>query len=331
MQIQRRVKIATPKLVDKRKKLRRRRVYKSIMYVLLVCALFGAFAWFEKFLIGGFPVPYRVPAPDEELFAHILPPKNVHGTADSSIEITGTQVILSADIRTKVEQILAGRYLWFIPKSNMFFYPKDEIRETLSQTWPRIQSLDIEIPHFFTQFPPHLSIRVHEKTPKYTWCGQAYKDFLVEEAQKCFFVDDSGKLFAEAPYFSGNVYFKLYGLLSATTSPIGQTYMEHEERSKLLTFADTVEAAGFIPDRIFAKGVMNGANSHEYEMLLRDRSRILFSIESIQNREKIAAGLAELAMQGDFTINDPSSTKILDYIDVRFVNKVYYKLKQPSI
>ncbi len=84
-----------------------------------------------------------------------------------------------------------------------------------------------------------LEISVEERTPEYLWCEMV--------PEKCYFVDDNGYIFDTAPYFSGDVYFKLYGGTDINAdNPLGSYFLKQNFQS-LISFKDMLEKMGMKP------------------------------------------------------------------------------------
>src|SRR3989344_5365605 len=53
----------------------------------------------------------------------------------NSIEVEGNQIVDTEEIKVVVQKEIAGRYLWLFPKTNIFFYPKNVIRDALQENF----------------------------------------------------------------------------------------------------------------------------------------------------------------------------------------------------
>ena len=136
----------------------------------------------------------------------------------AQVEIIGNKVVDTEDLKNRINEDLAGHYLWTIPKTNFLFYPKNKILVDLKQNFERLESLSLEIKD------NTLLVQVVERKALYTWCGQEKID-VERESEGCYFLDDSGYLFDKAPYFSGAVYFRFYGDIEGdANNPLGSHY-----------------------------------------------------------------------------------------------------------
>lgn len=219
----------------------------------------------------------------------------------SEIEISGNKVIDTEMIQTVVEQAISENYFWVFPKTNILYYPQNSIRNELYNKFKRLKDISFSIEN-----KKILEVSVTERVALYTWCGEK-----IELEEKCYFMDENGFVFDEAPYFSGGVYFKFYGLI--------------QNFQKLIFFKETLENMELKPVALYI------TNDGDIEVFLSrgvlsvTGPKIIFKMNAdFQNvAENLEAALTTPPLQSEFK-NKYSS---LLYIDLRFGNKVYYKFQ----
>ena len=136
-----------------------------------------------------------------------------------------------------------------------------------------------------------------------------------EPAEQCYFMDQNSTIFAPAPIFSGDAYFKFYGLV-ASSSPIGAEYIASTTIfGELAQFVESVKNLSLRPQYVVAKD--NG----EFSMIISGGSEIYFDIK--RPLTQVFDNLETLLS------NPPLSKGVsnVEYIDLRFGNRVDYKLK----
>jgi len=250
----------------------------------------------------------------------------------NNIEISGNQVIDTDAIKGVVEGQIAGNYLWIFPKTNIFFYPEKAITNELQDKFPRLKDINLSI-----KDNKILEVSVAERKALYTWCGimplpNISPSSFPTEGNKCYFIDENGYIFDEAPYFSGEVYFKFYGTPDAPNSsdidfnPLG-FYFSKQNFKQLISFRDLLVSFGLKPTSLYittdknvdvflSSGVSNMTGP---EIILQTDSDFQKVAENLE------AALTTEPLQSEFK-NKYSS---LLYIDLRFGNKVYYKFSTP--
>ena len=226
----------------------------------------------------------------------------------SKIEIIGNKIIDASAVKIVVEKEIAGHYFWFFPKANILIYPKNSIKQELYNKFQKLKEVNLYIKERKT-----VEVYVSEREGKYVWC----KNSSISE--QCYFLDDSGYIFGEAPYFSGEVYFKFYG-----PADIG-TYFLEENFRQLIYFRDFLTAKGIksislsVLENKDAKISLTSANKSLKEPY------IIFKINS--DFQKIAENFETALDTEPLMSNFKNKYSSLEYIDLRFGDKVYYKFK----
>jgi hypothetical protein len=247
-------------------------------------------------------------------FVSRVPKWNVEG-----VEVAGNNIVDSVLIEEVAQEHLSGSYLWLIPKTNYLLIPKGSIRKELGERYKRLTDIKLGINN------RKLSVGVAERTGVYTWCGDSLPpEGTLAEDTKCYFMDETGYIFDVAPYFSGDVYFKYFGSILDSQNPPGNTFLS-EDFSVINSFKDTVAGMGVEP---VAMHVKEGKVAEIY--LTSDRmppnsQKIIFNTDDdlVRLAENLSATLSSDALAGDIKKKYNS----LEYIDLRFGNKVYYRFK----
>ncbi|MEI7513625.1 MAG: hypothetical protein WCJ74_03340 [bacterium] len=223
------------------------------------------------------------------------------------INIEGTNIIDKKEIKEFVDASLSGNYLWVIPKSNTFLYSVKDLNNALVKKFPGIFSLNVGREGFKKVY-----IKIVERKPQALWC----KNVEDENPPDCYFVDTSGVVFAKAPFFSGNVYFVYKGDLGKE-DPLGAQIFTAQDFSEFEAFVTQVGKKL----NISIVGV-ELKDQGDFDFLLSSGARIMLnkniSYDDMFNNMDAVLKSKEFSSS---TINS------LDYMDMRFGNKVYYKAK----
>ncbi|MFA5778457.1 MAG: hypothetical protein WC870_03170 [Candidatus Paceibacterota bacterium] len=244
----------------------------------------------------------------------------------TEIQISGNKILETEILQTTVEQQISNKYLWLFPKTNILIYPKNAVKEELKEKFKRLKDVNLSIKN-----NKILEVSLTERIAKYTWCGTvmpAQVDPLQKnvDTQKCYFLDEDGYLFDEAPYFSGEVYFKFYGLTNLNDEGIGAGFYFSEPNFKqLISFKNALESMELKPTSLYIK------ENDDIEIFLsRGKTlptgpRIILKKDS--DFDKVAENLQTAITTEPLKSKLKNKYSSLLYIDLRFGNKVYYKFQ----
>ncbi len=246
------------------------------------------------------------------IFAFLAYLSRLNSLQISDIEIIGNKVIDTQAIVSVVKSDIAGKYLWLFPKSNILIYPENGIKNNLQNKFARLKDINLSINN-----NKILNISVNERTAAYTWCGTV----PTTTEENCYFLDASGYVFDTAPYFSGEVYFKFYGDI---TNPLG-SYFSKQNFQQLISFKDVLISLGLKPVALYITTdgdiqiFLSGGTT-----LLNAPKILLRADADLKNvAENLQAALNTEPLQSKFKNNYAK----LQYIDLRFGNKVYDKFQ----
>lgn len=239
------------------------------------------------------------------------------------IQVEGNKIVESKDVKNVVDSYIQGKYLGLFPKNNSFIYPEKKIKKDLEEKYRRLKNVNIEVD---ANDLKTLWISVSEYDGEYMWCGEQIISDSID--QQCYFLDSNGYIFDKAPYFSGDVYFKFYGNSDFDPlNPIG-SYFLPDYFSKLVSFKDAVEKMNLKPvvfnleDKEANEGGLYLFNSSQ----VPNAPKILFKLDS--DYEKIEENLQSAITTEPLQTSLKNSLSNLNYIDLRFGNKIYYKFRQ---
>ena len=222
------------------------------------------------------------------------------------VVILGQTSVSAADIKDMVERELRGMHLFVFPKRNIFLYPDDAITALLTHAFPKLRSVEVSF-HTFRS----IKILVSERDPAALWCGAA-----PQEGGPCYLLDSDGFAFALAPEFSGAAYVRHFGSLSKA-EPLRSQFLNPEAFRSL---SSLVRALG-------------AASGDEPEMVVVEGGDIRLSfIEGYEARFALADAPEEIVKRLTLAFEAEPLKSIshsrFSYIDLRFGNRLYYKLKE---
>lgn len=216
------------------------------------------------------------------------------------ISIEGNSSLSTEKILAEVSGYLNSKTLFIFPRNNILILPKETIINNLLSRFLRIGEVSLE-----KNFPDSISIKIKERKQEALFC-------LVQE---CAFIDEGGFVFEKAPYFSGDVYLKFFDErdVGNRVSDKKQLLLENQFK-KLIEFRDLVSRENIKISKIILKkeGIYEIHTDEGWYVLLNE-----------QNEPKISYENLKVALDSKIQGNRQK----LEYIDLRFGSKVFYKFK----
>lgn len=247
----------------------------------------------------------------------------------NNIQVSGNKVIENKMVEDVVQKEISGNYLYFLPKTNFLLYPKNKIEIELKNKFKRIKNIAINNKNIKT-----LDISLIERTGLYTYCGISLAqdvEILNNDTthEKCYFIDEDGYIFDEAPYFSGEIYLKFYGKTQQTENNLEESptnsYFFQPIFKKLISFKEALEKINIKPAIFYVED--NGDISVFLSSSLKSELGPKIILKTDSDFEKIIENLQSVLTTEPFQTDFRDKYSSLLYIDLRFGNKVYYKFK----
>ncbi len=220
------------------------------------------------------------------------------------ISVRGAMLQSPGEIVSFTKESLTENATHFIPRDNIFSYPKEELRAGIMRTFPRLKSVRIGRGGVFGNT---LIVNVDERSAYAMWCTES-------EPHACYVFDEGGLIFAnidragkpEMPY-------TFFGGLQ-TQSPIGSVFLA-DKLPGVRDLLQRMREARFIPVNLHV------LDEQDYTIDLTTGFTIKASFGQdidtiVHNLELVSVSPAIRGKEAE-----------LDYIDLRFGNRVYYKFK----
>ncbi len=241
------------------------------------------------------------------IFVGLVLATRISGIQIREIKVEGAQVITQEEVARNVRETLAGKYYLLVPKSNSLLYPGNEVRDNLSREFPRFNAVELSLDGLQT-----LTVYVAERKPFALYCATP----APREVEGCYFLDDTGFIFDEAPAFSGVVYF-VYSSFPAIEQPQGQRLLDETRFQNLTLFLDTVRHQGFDP-------VALQIGKEDSKLMLISGAYVLWNTQDDLN---ILYQNLEAFLESPTIKTQENFIENLSYLDLRTENKIRWMLK----
>lgn len=218
----------------------------------------------------------------------------------NKVEIFGNENIPAEQISGNIKKNFSGRYYFIFPKNNVLIIPEQKMAENLATAFPSLSEI-----YFEKRYPARLSVYVKERKPTAVLCN----------GQDCAFIDNSGYVFERAPYFSGGVFLKFIDQREENKNiKLKTNFLVKDEYEKIFEFKNYFLKAGLDA----AEVILQKDGIYRFDISKR------FSI-LVNNYNEPSKCFENLILALNSEIKEKSAD--LEYIDLRFENKIYYKFK----
>lgn len=223
----------------------------------------------------------------------------------STVEVVGANVADPGDISEFVKEQLQGHRLFIFPKSSIFLVPEHSLEKNIKHAFSRFQTVVVSRKNFST-----VLVSVTEYQGMYLWCT-ADTD--------CYFMDQNGIAFAPAPYFTGSAYPKIF---VGTIQNVPFQAVTDDQISMITLLTDRLSAIGIVPEEL------HFVSEHELDVNFNHnghQAQLIFDpVNSISDAlVDLYTGLRTNPLASKFH----DQNDVLQYIDLRFSNRVVYKFQ----
>ncbi len=226
-----------------------------------------------------------------------------------NVNIYGADILDQSLLKENINSTLSGKYYHLFSKKNFLIYPNKYISDNLKSEFKIIDYTSIYLTDINT-----LQVDVYLREPFALWC-QKYDGM---DFPKCFFLDKKGFVFSPSPDFSGDAYLKYFGFLPFG-DPVGSYFLNSPQSfTKLSDFLISLKKIGISPIYTTA------STTNSFEINLKNDSKIFFNLDD--DLEKTYFRL-DAFLKSKKWISEGITIDSLDYLDLRFGNKIFYKKK----
>lgn len=238
-----------------------------------------------------------------------------------NIEISGTQTVPSEKIISQTENILNSKRFFLIPTRNFLFTPFRKIARNVLSSDIHFYKTRVSLDGIGT-----LRIIVEERTPKYLWCRDNNEQIELE----CFFVDKRGFIFSQAPLLSTSLIPRMIG--RDFSFPLGQSILPPKHFKNLGDVIEVIRMILLDNEMVTKISMIEITNSGDVKLVLDVNKEgtgrfywpIVFYIE--QDYKILAEDFAPIFGSQEFIIELESNNWQIEYIDLRFGRRIFYKL-----
>lgn len=216
------------------------------------------------------------------------------------VEVVSSGVLTPQEIRVKIDDFLLGKILFFLPQSSFFLFSSSVLASVLQKEFPQIEAASVK-----KEFPDSLRVVVKERELFGIFCNE-----------ECVYIDKHGFAYDYAPSSFGSLLIKIKS--DAAQALVGSTVIRPDLMNEIVFLSSEIgkisgiRAAGY---ELFSKV------SSEIKMETSEGFKIFFKRGgNFENTFRVLKTVLEREIKG--------KRSQLEYIDLRFGNKVFYKFKK---
>lgn len=224
----------------------------------------------------------------------------------SKININGVDVIFQEVLRKEVYSSLMGNYAWIVPKSMLLALDTNSVSLNLQQKFPQLEKVIVS-----KKYPNGLEIFVAERKFLGIFCN----DFVSVQNPRCAFIDDSGFAYEEASNSYGALITKIKSDMETFQVP-----------SQVVAFGTMARFKNFAEE--FKKEIGEEIIGYEILSKISDETRLV-TANGYKIYVKLDADAKNTAHALKRVLEEEIAGKKekLEYIDMRFGNKMFYKMR----
>ncbi|MDB5204567.1 MAG: hypothetical protein JWP09_595 [Candidatus Taylorbacteria bacterium] len=206
------------------------------------------------------------------------------------------------DIKAIADEYLSYTYFYIVPQSNIWLYPKQKMLVQI-KTLPSILGASIYLDKSDT-----LHIDVREKNNKFLWCN---------DNGDCFYMTETGYIFASAPKYEGNIFTTFSGQMNGDV--LGKYFLTEEKMKNILDFNSKLKELGIEVRSVDVK------TEEGVTLTLSSGTKLIVGIDRSLSDTYI--NIKTLLESKDFLDKSGGIDKI-DYIDLRYGKKAFWKARE---
>ena len=239
-----------------------------------------------------------------------------------TVEISGVSTISTDAMQAYVAQELSGDYMWVFPRNNIALFSTKALADALRTQFPRIETIAVHRKSF-----SDLSVAITERAPSGRWCGKEASVISVEAAssspastfiEQCILLDITGLAYEHESAGDGmDALPAWYGPLAGDGVMLPAQFLTPKDFASLRALAEAiagqVNAGALISVSADAEGSGRVSFANGFSLLFKTTD------DAGSVMDHISAGLSSPIFSG-------RSTDDFQYLDVRFGDRLYYKL-----
>lgn len=232
------------------------------------------------------------------------------------------------EIENLVKKQIEGRHFGLFAKSNIFIFPRSKIIREIKKEYSSISAIDIDTKGLHT-----IELQIEEFEPSARWCDvpvtPANAPNHVNDSKtvsaipqvvnqysgaNCYFTNSDGMIFAKTDFENSHDFITTFGFI--VSDPFRQNYDDAKTFRDLIDFVKLLRRLEIIADEVWT------TDGEVYAIVTKDKVKIY-----IDSEDDIVSVFNNLQTVINRDAINQAQFSNIDYIDLRFGNRVFYKLR----
>jgi cell division septal protein FtsQ len=226
----------------------------------------------------------------------------------ADITVSGTEGVLKDEVTRYIEESLAQWRFFIVQQNKTILFPDERLSAGLQAAFPDIGEVDVSV-----EAPHTLSVTIAERQSDGIWC--AYERVTAGGVPACYFYDEQGVIYDEAPNAARGFLITVVRDERATAQSLGTRVLDAETLSYVGELTAAL-ARAYVKPRYLVL-----AQNGEVRAGFGDTWEAYFARTVAATTQADALGLVLQEEVG-------SQSGELEYVDVRLGNKVFYKYRE---
>ncbi|MDE2213459.1 MAG: hypothetical protein KGJ34_02970 [Patescibacteria group bacterium] len=247
------------------------------------------------------------------LFGGLVALARAHFWRIATIVISGDSSVPTSTVEAFAQGELSGDYLFLFPKNNILLYPRQKLQENIAQSYPELASVSVS-----TNSLSQISITLTSRQPAALWCGEVPLPALPQGPTSCLILDASGVAYAQTNSPDTSSYIAYYGALSTSSTQLPVQFLTPSG------FESLSALIAALAQKANAGSVVSVAVDEDNDVSVQFSDGFLLLFALRQDTGKVLQYFSLALTSAPFQNNSLSS---IQYLDLRFGDKLYYKLR----
>jgi cell division septal protein FtsQ len=223
------------------------------------------------------------------------------------VDVVGLDELSRTEVESVVSESYSGKYLGIFPKNGFFLFPSKKMEDILRDRFRKIRNIDIR-----RTFPNGVSVEIVERKSLLVWCSGG----------PCYLIDENGLAYMGADFSSPDIAQNhLIKIVDTSAKPValGANLFSKEFIDFLL------RAVVELPQK---SGIELGEECSTPSRLAGEMS--FYSPEGVRISLSTELPLDQTMKNLEIFMRKQLSEderKNIEYLDLRFENRVFYKIK----